>query len=682
MRRTWLDRRFCLGTLVLALATAASAEEVRPTELIRQRYREQLLAGPQPDSKTIEGYLARLKPDGSWPDVDYASRLPAGWPTAVHLSRVRELALAWRAPQHSLHGDERLGKGLALALDLWLAERFQSPSNWWWNEIGVPQIMSDILAVLDDALDPPRRAECLKVLEQYHLQGTGANLVWSAELALHHGCFVDQPEEVARATQRLWKEIGVGGEEGIQPDYSFFQHGRRLQAFQYGRKYLEFAVSVASQVRDTPWQIPPERRNVLSAFLLEGLQWMCRGTATVPATVDRAVSRKEGLGPVDLRATLDQWQQVDPTRAAELSAFAARQAGNGEPLVGFRHFPHADFSAYHCPTASVFLKTISTRTLGTESINGENLKGVSYLGYSDLMILRDGAEYDGLPPVWDWPFLPGLTGAEGRRWQRRMPFVGGLGDGHSGLAAMDYLRSDRKNDLKVRKLWAFHEGLVVCLLGGWDVPDAPDAICTAVEQCRLRESAQVALPDGVATLHEGELVADPVAWVLHHGIGYLPLQGTPLHVQLRRQRGNWHAINDQYPSETVAAPVLSIVLDHGRAPQPGGYVLVLDANAERLEELRKTPPWEVLQNTADCQCLRFRGGLTLAAFFAPAEAGGVCVSEPCLALWSTERLRLCDPTHEGKQLTVTWNGQVQQVDLPRHAGVVELANPSPAHKRS
>jgi|ADGO01.1.fsa_nt_gi Polysaccharide lyase family 8, super-sandwich domain. len=90
-----------------------------------------------------------------------------------------------------------------------------------------------------------------------------------------------------------------------------------------------------------------------------------------------------------------------------------------------------------------FLKTISSRTLPTESINNENLKG-RLLHSGDAYLVRDGKEYYDLMPVWDWNLLPGVTVFPGAAAAARLPWVGGVSNGMSGAAVMDYQLTDEK----------------------------------------------------------------------------------------------------------------------------------------------------------------------------------------------------------------------------------------------
>lgn len=99
------DRRFVLATALTLLAVAAErsvvagAAEVSSAaaasddlNTVRQRILAPLLE-PVP-GETARKLLDTLEPDGSWPDINYKDRSPAGWKTAAHLNNVATLARA------------------------------------------------------------------------------------------------------------------------------------------------------------------------------------------------------------------------------------------------------------------------------------------------------------------------------------------------------------------------------------------------------------------------------------------------------------------------------------------------------------------------------------------------------------------------------------------------------------
>ena len=630
-----------------------------------------LLAQAPPPAAELERFVKTLGDDGRWPDVDYANRSRARWSTVAHLNRTRAMSLAWASEGCPLQGDRRLKGAVDRALDHWLRARYQNPDSWWWNEIGVPRVMREIVVLLGDGLTGERRSAALEVIAQTKMGGVGANLTWTAELQLHHACLTGRSDRVAEAAAAIRSVIVVGATQGIQDDGSFYQHKARLQAFAYGESFLDTVVQLAWQLEGTPWALPQDRRVVLSDYVLEGLQWMCRGIYTVPSTLDREVSRVGALRTADLRPVLRKWLQTEPPRQAEIETFLARQEGRGPPLVGHRHFPRADFTVHHRPAFSFFLKTVSDRTLPTESINDENLKG-RHLHAGDHYVLRDGLEYFDLPPVWDWDRLPGVTLAEGGPPLQRRAFVGCVTNGHSGLTAMDYRREreDGTTRLAVRKAWACHGDVVVCLIGGWRLDGLEGGPCTTLDQCRLRGPVLAMAGAGPAReLAEGRHEIEDAAGILHAGVAYMPLSPSRVALRLGPAVGSWQSVNGGLSGKAVSEPVFLAVMRHGSPPAATGFAIAGGVDREAFADLVERPSWRVLRNDARCQALRFADGTHAAAFYRPGvlAADGtplLQVDRPCLALWTDQQLWLCDPTGAGGTVEVTWQGRRSATDLP------------------
>ncbi|HEU5124464.1 MAG TPA: glycoside hydrolase family 88 protein, partial [Verrucomicrobiae bacterium] len=653
-----------------------------------ERYRDVALRG-DPDwsseksattsSAKLREWMTSLSAEGSWADVDYQDQDRAFWKCVVHLDRTRLLAKAWTDPNSSLHHNADLESATLRALDFWLAKRFQNP-NWWWNQIGVPGYMADILALLNEKLTGERRTAALEILAQSGnpRSGSGANTIWIADLALQRGALMSDAKLIAECSRILAGEIKITTEDGIQPDYSFHQHYARLQQFSYGRPYLSTAARIAWQLQGT-WSVPDDKVEILADLALRGDQWMCRGIYTVPSTIDRSVSRPGTLAWSDIRTTLKQLVELLPGRANELKQFIARQNGNGEPLTGARNFPRSDFATFHRPEFSFFLKTVSDRTLLSEvGLNDENLKG-GLQNCGDHYLLRDGREYLDLAPVWDWKLLPGVTFGEGAGELQRQAFVGSVTDGRDIASAMDY-RFGTKNEtrLDAKKFWAAHGDVVICLIADLNAPELQQPVRTALDQCRWRGAVTICDETGNQFSFSGGETNVNARWVHHAGFGYAPLGGLSINVRAESSSGSWQAINRALSSETVTAPVFLPVLEHGIAPvhQNGGFVIAA-GNVSNVATVFKKPSWRVLRNDSDVQAVKFEDGTMLAAFYGAGESAGqgrfeLTADQPCIVLARKKRIWACDPTQRGGRVTIRWNGKSQVADLLPNGMTIEL----------
>ncbi|HEX8039809.1 MAG TPA: polysaccharide lyase family 8 super-sandwich domain-containing protein [Chryseosolibacter sp.] len=652
---------------VLFLYTAAHAQDPVDTILVRA---DRFLRASSPPADVRE-LVRTLNKDDKWPDIDYGDQSPAGWSASTHLERLRSMTLAWTDKSSSWYRDDVLKDAIDRALDNWLENRYHNP-NWWHNEIGVPRMMQDILVMLRNDLRGERFSQAMEVLGQHKVRGTGANLVWSADLGLHYGALAHDEKLIRRCSELISKEVRLTEAEGIQPDYSYHQHGARLQTFHYGDAFLRENVKLAWELKGTPWAFPGEKIDVLINFVLEGWQWMARGIYTVPGTVDRAVSRENVLKNADLRTVIPYLIALKPEKADVLNAFLRRQNGEGEPLAGYKHFPYSDFTAYHRPDFSFFVKTISTRTRFSESINGENLKG-SLLNSGDTYFMRDGMEYFNLMPAWNWEYLPGITSFKGAKTVQQN-FAGGVGNGASGLTAMHYKAEDGNKSLSVNKIWASHENVTVCLMADLTAENT-GPVFTVMDQCRWRGDVAVNSPG--KTLGSGVHQIKKLEWIYHSGFAYIPVYPSRAELSLQSVTGSWSSINRSGDPSAVVEKIFLPVLLHADGAPASGYAVAAVRTAKEARNLARDPAWKVVRNDRECQAVMFKDGTIMAAFGSEGSADvgdekQLSLSRPALVLVSSGRVWVSDPTHAGGSVTVRLGDRQWVVILPADGSAREV----------
>ena len=137
---------FCAGAAAVpelqpAAAVPPAPELTRELDLVESRMRERLLAATPMPKEDALALAASLKPDGTFPGIDYKDENRSLWKTAGHLGNARRLALAWASPNHPLYHDKAVGEAVVKAVGWWSSNRPQS-SNWWWNDMSVPQTMT------------------------------------------------------------------------------------------------------------------------------------------------------------------------------------------------------------------------------------------------------------------------------------------------------------------------------------------------------------------------------------------------------------------------------------------------------------------------------------------------------------------------------------------------------------
>ena len=235
-------------------------------QTIKQRYLNLLLVAARPSEAELAGLLQGLRADGSWPDIDYGYRDIASWAPVGHLHRLVTLGRALRHQDSQFKGDAALrGRALA-ALDFWLQRDPQS-DNWWWNQIGGPQALAEVTLLLEEDMAAESLALALERLGRSWPTPkvfTGQNLVWVAGVGIIRGCLLNDVEIAGSAARAIAGTVVISQSEGIQPDFSFHQHGPFLYAGGYGMGFARDTARLAALLSGTSLAFTPQQVDVLS----------------------------------------------------------------------------------------------------------------------------------------------------------------------------------------------------------------------------------------------------------------------------------------------------------------------------------------------------------------------------------------------------------------------------------
>ncbi len=620
---------------ILAQTVVAGADDL---ETLRSRLMAPLLAAP--DAGFVTELIDTMQDDGTWADIDYASKSRSSWPLPTHLSRLASIARAYRAPG-SLQGDAKVLAAAQKALDAWLRLDPKNP-NWWWNQIGVPKSLLPTLLLLDGQLTEQQRADGLKILRRAKISMTGQNLVWVTEITAGRGVLEHDAELVTKAYQRIAKEIRIDLSEGIQPDYSFHQHGPCLYSHGYGAGFITDCSRIAANLDGTSMAFPQEKIDLLTHLVLDGTQWMTRGSATDFGAEGREITRK-GQSTSHLLSAASSLLKLKTGRKEELRQLIARASDKEDapPLVGNRHFWRADMMTHHRPDYYASARMHSRRLANTDGpANSEGLLS-HHLADGCFVLMQTGKEYHDIFGVWDWQKIPGttvqlkskLTGSPRRMGST--DFVGGVSDGMYGLAACDWERGK----LTAKKSWFFFDDCVVCLGAGITAESDADVI-TTLNQCYLAGDVLLADTRGSSLLSPGKHASESAKCLWHDSVGYVFLEPGDLHVENETKSSSWHVSNRRYPDQAESAELFTAWLDHGVSPQGSSYayVVVPGTSGNEIAEYASHLSVQVLANREDVQAVRHPAlDLTAAAFYVPGEVEirpglTLAVDKPCLLL--------------------------------------------------
>jgi chondroitin AC lyase len=685
-----------------ALSFAAESPAMADIATVRARYVDSILPPASADAflqQEAQKYASLLRPDGSWPDIDYTASARSVWGTSDHLERVLTMAKSARLGRNAGHPDAELEGKILLALKWWNDHDYRNP-NWWWNEIGVPQLMGEIGNLMLDQIPPPELARMITIMKRSdwrRVPWTGANLTWGAGIEVARGLMENDSAALTEGFNRMYEEIAIVPQhgEGIEQDYSFHQHGQQLYNGGYGQDFANDVSRFVSYAWGTRFQIPADRMTIFSAYLLDGEQWMIRGDGFDYAVVSREITRAALVpgpndqtgGPISPVGFAYRMGHVfgllaaEPTpRQKELQAFTARVQGQPDApaFTGNKQFWCSDYMVQRRAGYFASVKMLSSRMLNAERVNLEGKKSV-HLSDGANYLYRSGDEYRNIFPAWDWTKIPGTTAIQGTmETGEKDPihapgitaFDGGVSDGTYGMAAMDLHRGS----LTAEKAWFFFDSAYAALGAGITLADDSEhSVATDVNQPLLRGDVLTSEASGpVAGVHSYD--AAHRAWVEHDHVGYVFAPHTKIDLSAGPQTGAWADIGTG-SSNPVTEQVFNLWIDHGTAPQDAGYeyFVLPGATAEDTARFAKRSDLDVLANTASVQSVYSRS-LKLAeiAFRAPGSLdtplGRVEADHSCLLLVKKTdagwKLTASNPENQPLTLHVSIKGKQTAIELP------------------
>lgn len=679
------------------------------TELnvILHRYVESVLPTDRTAIRSViqlgEKDASTLGADGSWSDVPYNDTNRATWVTADHLNRLLVMAKASRLDHDAGRPDRSLDDATLRGIRFWLDKDFQN-SNWWWNQIGVPQLVGEISSLMLPELPDESRKKVIEIMQRSdwkRIRWTGANLTWGVTIQIVRGCLQNDPAVVSEGYARLYEEIRYVDqtEEGIQQDDSFHQHGQQMYSGGYGLSFANDAgrfISFAWGIKD---QIPADRMQVFSAYILDGEQWLLRGRTIDYSTIGREIVRAGmtvapqdwTIGPITPVGPAYGFEQMANLLAAEpiprRAEFAqvAASLRDGQPdngLSGNKNFWCSDYMSHRRTGYFTSVKMLSDRMHNAEIVNGEGKKSEHLSDGVNLLYLT-GDEYDDIFPAWDWAKLPGTTAVQAPLHLGDSHFIsvrgttsfdGGVSDGVYGLATMDLSRGN----LQAHKSWFFFDEGYLALGTGITLSNDPSSdVVTDVNQTRLAGPVVWSLqrkPLDNGKYHE---TLEHSAWVYHDHVAYLFPANTRLNLSLLPQAGRWSEIGAGSSAE-VTIPMFNLWIDHGPGPKNAEYqYLVLPGIA--LIDAKKyaaNPKIRAIVNSDEVQAaysepkkivevvFRKPGGLHT-------PIGNMQVDHACALLiqrlpqgW---KVTAADPAHSVFDLNVSVNSRKTVLHLPQGA---------------
>jgi chondroitin AC lyase len=660
----------CLpGFWAICLAiTIASPGRGDDNQIVGQRLLSGLFAST-PGTATVESDLSSLTPSGSWSDINYSSTAITNWSPSTHLSRLQAMCQDYENPACSLYHNASLGAGISSAYNYWVTVDPQS-GNWYDNQIRVPQDMGNILLLIESGTNASSIVSASGLasgeneINQAYVPrsnnsgtNTGENRVNRALACIDLGVLTSSSTLTSVSFGAISDTLAITASDGIQPDYSFHQHGPQLYGGGYG---MEFGGDVASACllgASTSFAFSTSSQQTLVNYLVNAQQWFCRGVSYDYTAMGRYITftgmNKTALSLIPavqdmLQASTYDQSQLQSMLTCLQTASSTGVATPSLALSGNRSFFSSDFMVNQRPAWYASVKTSSVRTSQPETGNGQGLQSL-YLGSGVTQIEVTGNEYANIFPVWNWRRLPGTTVEQNNvslqpasSWgvPGTATYSGGVSNNTYGCEAFSY----SQGNVSALKSWFYFDNEFVALGAGINAPNATSPVITTLNQCLLTSSVTYATTSGgTQTLSSGTANSGNLSWVYQGGVGYLfPSSPSSATILAIAQSGTWYSINTAASQSTVTSNVFSLQINH--PSQPAGatysYIVVPGTTAAGMAAYAANNPITILRNDTTVQAVENASlGLTEAAFYtsgqlniAPAQNFWVTPNAPALLL--------------------------------------------------
>jgi chondroitin AC lyase len=503
---------------------------------------------------------------------------------------------------------------------------------------------------------------------------------------LYRACVSKDKNLMDSAVHQAFIPITLNNKEGLQPDYSYRQHGPQLQIGSYGQVFLIGEYKVASWLIGTSYALPAEKLKILDKYLINTYLKTIRGRYIDFNTEGRGISRNEVLDKLNITAKAGKHsllalaKEVSPANAVVLSAAEQRitqtQAASFNVKPSHSYFYKSDYTLHNRPAYSFNVRTVSKRTIRTEFGNKENLLG-KFLPDGSTNIQRSGEEYFNIMPIWEWDKIPGITARDYAtdqkttlEWGERGvgDFIGGTTNGLYGTTvyALNY------NEVTAKKAWFFFNDEVVCLGTGIN-SYAKEPITTTVNQAWQNGKVK-AFANGKLIDVNKDWAAKDIQWVWHDSIGYYFPNKGQISLVTAKQLGSWAKINGNRSAVEVEGKVFKLWLNHGVDPVNQTYAYIVKPGISE-NEMNKVSSIQIIANTPAMQAVAHTDLQMVQVVFyeagiLTAEGCTITVDQPCVLLVEAIRSKnpivfVSDPTQKLTAIRISLNSVPASITLPQ-----------------
>ena len=633
-------------------------------------------------SKLIDNQEA----DGSWPDINYGDLSHSKWDPFKHAQRFKALTQAYKRSSSKYFNSKELALALHKAMNFWFERKLVCP-NWWYNHIGVPMWMGPGFLLVKDELSATEMVGAQFVMKQKVYKATGQNKVWEGGNMALYGLLTNNLNVVKVAQDSISSEIFITTKEGLQPDFSYHQHGALMQMGNYGLSYLTSMAFWIRSFAGTPLAIDEAKTKILLDYVTYGLSWtFWRGNMDVAACGRQVIPNAQKIKFNNAYGGVLNLIAADPKHEDVMTRFINENFKNpnsNNTLIGHCYFWRSEYAIHRTPKWFASVRMNSARTKGIEMTNKENLLG-HYAADGVMSIMLSGSEYENIFPIWNWRRLPGLTAQDSVNAtidysNHRSEFVGGVSDTKRGVEANVVIH----DGLTAYKSYFFFDDQIICLGSGIKT-DRNVPVFTTLDQSLsdTKVSYFSSKSKKFKTLKfENKINSDNIEGVYHNNIGYLLLSPSKILISNQTIKGNWANIAMAYVNKPDSGKVFQFSIEHGRKPQSADYAYAIWPNVSKSAFLAnsKKNTAKILINTKLCQAVSDITNTKLGAVFYNAgqlQWEGLQIKSENAGLIMIDKLNdgkykivVADPTKKLAKFTFSISGKCSNL-----AGTFDEAN--------
>lgn len=610
------------------------------------------------DIKSADRAVADQNPDGSFKSVRYDDKSRGLWKGMKHWSNLRNLTDAWLKTKN-----DKYREAVVSGLNYW-GRTMPSNSNWWWQEIGVPNQAIRVILNMRGAV-PAGTIELMRgTFDRAKLQGTGQNLFDAAAIHVWKGVIYRDAKMVQDGVDSLRSVIKISdpGKEGLQYDWSFHQHGPQQQFGNYGGGYFNNGTRFMLLLSGTRFAFSEDMEKLLWNYFYSGMRW--------------TFYKKR----MDILACGRQlWDTAPQGKYANLLGCARRFSNaNGMKnkvaefakadhlLEGSNYFFRSDYLIHRRQNLYFSFKMCSSRVIGSETINSENLQGL-YLGCGVMQYKQSGTEYDDMPGLWNWRRLPGLTAVQdndslnasrARKKTNIASTVGAVSD-NMNTGVMMSCSSSKLGYLK--SVAAIDKQIVFAISKINNRTASP--INTTVDSRLYTEPVKVDSRGKKEVFSDGIHQLDGVSRIVSGDVAYTFFAPQKLTLAIEEKNIPWKSVAVDAKGN-ASGKTVTIYIDHGSAKRCDDKV------SYAVSPASETPDFDNGFYSCGHSARDIKSGIVFAWFFAPGRMtvkgiGEISADSKAAVMIDGSKILVSDPGQKSKVINITVNGKNYRFDMPQ-----------------